>query len=88
MAHNIIEKGFEATENKHVTISDLKTGWLILLGIIVVILSCTTCTYYTRYNNLSGITSHNDSIQNDEIAQYKAKINELTFNNNNLVNNK
>ena len=87
MKNNILNNGLQHTEEKHLSISDLKTGWIIVLGIIAVILSCTTCTYCTKYNNLSGITSHNDSIQNDEIAQKEATINELTHDNMSLVNN-
>ena len=87
MKGQLLNNGIEHTENKHMTISDLKTGIIIMLVLVASILSCTTCTYCTKYNNLSGITSHNDSIQNDEIAQKEATINELTHDNMSLVNN-
>lgn len=88
MKEDLLNKGYQETENKHLSVSDLKTAWIILLGLVAVILSCTTCTYCTSYHGLSKMTEYNDSIQNDKLATQQSTINELTHDNLNLVNNK
>lgn len=84
MKNDLINNGIEATENKHMTISDLKTGIIITLALLLAILSCIAITQ--RYR----VVMAKDKIeaQNEIIAMQQATINELTFDNMNLVNNK
>jgi uncharacterized membrane protein len=88
MKDQLLNDGLTATENKHMTISDLKTGIIIMLVLVASILSCTTCTYCSNYHGLSKMTEYNDSLQNEKLATQQATINELTHDNMNLVNNK
>lgn len=84
MKDDLINNGLTATENKHMTISDLKTGVIVVLTLITSILLCVTFTQIYR------VSQYNAKIeaQNEIIAMQQSTINELTHDNLNLVNNK
>jgi hypothetical protein len=84
MKDDLINNGLTATENKHMTISDLKTGVIVVLTLITSILLCVTFTQIYR------VSQYNAKIeaQNEIIAIQQSTINELTHDNLNLVNNK
>lgn len=84
MKNDLINNGVDATENKVMTISDLKTGVIITLVLITSILTCVTFTQMYRAN----MAKDKIEAQNEIIAMQQATINELTFDNMNLVNNK
>jgi hypothetical protein len=83
MKDQLLNEGLTATENKHMTISDLKTGFLIVLGLILCISICVNGCQKVNNNALKGQID----AQNDVMAKQQADINELTFNINNLINN-
>lgn len=84
MKDDLINNGLTATENKHMTISDLKTGVIVVLTLITSILLCVTFTQIYR------VSQYNAKIeaQNEIIAMQQSTINELTHDNLNLVNSK
>jgi hypothetical protein len=84
MKEEILNNGLTATENKHMTISDLKTGVIVVLTLITSILLCVTFTQIYR------VSQYNAKIeaQNEIIAIQQSTINELTHDNLNLVNSK
>ena len=84
MKDDLLNNGIEHTENKHMTISDLKTGIVIVLVLITSILLCVTFTQIYRVSQSKAKIE----AQNEIIAIQKATINELTHDNLNLVNNK
>jgi hypothetical protein len=84
MKQDLLHTGVEATENKHMTISDLKTGIIVVLTLITSILLCVTFTQIYRVSQYKAKIE----AQNEIIAIQQSTINELTHDNLNLVNNK
>ena len=84
MKDDLINNGLTATENKHMTISDLKTGVIVVLFLITSIEICVTFTQIYKVNQYKAKVE----AQNEIIAIQKATITELTHDNLNLVNNK
>jgi hypothetical protein len=84
MKDQLLNEGLTATENKHMTISDLKTGLLLVLGFLLCIAICTTGHYYTKAKNMEHRFNQCSEIE----AINQATINELTHDNMNLVNAK
>jgi len=84
MKEQLLNEGLTATENKHMTVSDLKTGIIVVLTLITSILLCVTFTQIYRVSQYKAKIE----AQNEIIAMQQATINELTHDNLNLVNNK
>jgi hypothetical protein len=83
MKEQLLNEGLTATENKHMTVSDLKTGIIVVLTLITSILLCVTFTQIYRVSQYKAKIE----AQNEIIAMQQATINELTHDNLNLVNN-
>lgn len=83
MKDDLLNNGLEKTENKHMTISDLKTGIIVVLLLITSILLCVTFTQLYRVSESKAKIE----AQNEIIAIQQSTINELTHDNLNLVNN-
>lgn len=83
MKDQLLNEGLTATENKHMTISDLKTGLLLALGFSLCIAICSTAHYYTKAKNMEFKLNQCSELN----AINQATINELTHDNLNLVNN-
>ena len=84
MKEQLLNNGLEHTENKHMTISDLKTGFILLLIALLGISTSTAGYFYIKSKKIEY--SLNRSTEINAINQ--STINELTHDNLNLVNNK
>ena len=77
MKNDLINKGVDATENKVMTTSDLKTGIIITLILITSILTCVTFTQFSKVSSLEGKLKQYEDLHYQDLGT----INELTYDN-------
>lgn len=82
MKDDLLNKGYQATENKQVSISDFKTAVIIMLIITCAILACVSSS---QIADKRALLSQQDSLK-DIVASKQADIKSLTHANNMLIN--
>lgn len=83
MKDDLLNNGLEHTENKHLSISDLKTSAIVLLVVLLTISTCITGYFIDKSDKMEYRFKQCSEIE----AINKATINELTHDNMNLINN-